>query len=117
MTETAKRLGETQAALDLKTLAEGGPPITDEDRLKCALREVALRKNVYPKRIEKGYLIREKAEREIAIMASIVADYTARRAPPAIRCDECDNGLEADWSWCPRCGAITWVGRDIKRIR
>lgn len=49
--------------------------ITDADKLKCAQRELALRRNVYPRWVEKGKISAGKAEWEIAVMQAIVADY------------------------------------------
>jgi hypothetical protein len=45
------------------------------DKLKCAQRELALRERVYPRRVASGMLTQEKADREIAVMEAIVADY------------------------------------------
>lgn len=49
--------------------------ITDQDKLNCAERELAMRKRVYPRWVESGKMKLDHAEREIAIMAEIVADY------------------------------------------
>lgn len=51
--------------------------ITLEQQIACARREVALRRNVYPKWIAKGRLSKEKAEQEIATMDAIV--FTLRQ--------------------------------------
>jgi hypothetical protein len=53
-------------------------PITDVDKLKCVEREVAMRKGVYPKWIAAGKLTRAKADREIAVMEAIAAEYRQR---------------------------------------
>jgi hypothetical protein len=45
------------------------------DKLRCAEREVKLRRQVYPNRIESGRMSPAKAEYEIAVMADIAEDY------------------------------------------
>ena len=52
--------------------------ITDEDKLRCAERELGLRKKVYARHVEAGWKTLEFAQREIAIMEAIVADYRAK---------------------------------------
>jgi hypothetical protein len=54
------------------------PTITDMDKLRCARRELALRRNVYPRHVERGRMSREAADREIKLMEAIVADYEER---------------------------------------
>jgi hypothetical protein len=49
--------------------------ITNADKLKCAEREVKMRKQVYPNRIETGRMSEGKAAHEIACMEAIAADY------------------------------------------
>jgi len=51
-------------------------PISNLDKLKCAQRELALRRSVYPKRVKSGLQTQEKIDHEIAAMAAIVDDYT-----------------------------------------
>lgn len=46
-----------------------------EDKMKCAQRELVLRKNVYPARVKLGKMKTSQADREIAIMEAIHADY------------------------------------------
>lgn len=46
--------------------------ITIDDQIKCAQREVAMRKAVFPRQVERGNMSREKMEIEIAIMEKIV---------------------------------------------
>lgn len=29
-----------------------------------------------------------------------------RKKIPELRCDDCDNGIEADWKFCAWCGSI-----------
>lgn len=47
--------------------------MTIRDQIECARRELALRRNVYPKWIASNRMTKEKADREIETMASIVA--------------------------------------------
>ena len=42
-----------------------------DDCIKCAEREAAMRRRVYPKWIEQGKLKKENADREIATMTTI----------------------------------------------
>jgi hypothetical protein len=49
--------------------------ITTADKLACAERELALRKNVYPRWVEQGRMSAGRAAREIALMQAIVLDY------------------------------------------
>lgn len=49
--------------------------ITITDKLKCAERELAMRRNVYPKWVASGKMTKDKTDREIAVMAAIVDDY------------------------------------------
>jgi hypothetical protein len=46
-----------------------------EDKLKCIQRELVLRKNVYKTRVGLGKMKQAQADREIAIMEAIYADY------------------------------------------
>lgn len=40
-----------------------------------------------------------------AVAERIVAAFNATIEPPRLRCSECDNGVSADWPYCPYCGA------------
>jgi hypothetical protein len=51
---------------------------SDEDKLKCVERELRLRRNVYPGRISRGAMSLVQAQRELALMAAIAADYRAK---------------------------------------
>ncbi len=55
--------------------------ISDREKLACARRELAMRRRVYPRWVEAGRMTREEAEREIAVMDAIVADYELRVTP------------------------------------
>lgn len=46
-----------------------------EEKLRCVLRELAMRRRVYPRRITAGYMKPVVAMREIALMEEIVRDY------------------------------------------
>lgn len=49
--------------------------ITTADKLACAKRELAMRKNVYPKWVAQNKMSSVTAARELAAMAAIVRDY------------------------------------------
>lgn len=48
---------------------------TAEDKLKCALRELKMRRAVYPRRIQLQQMHAATAEHEIAVMEEIAKDY------------------------------------------
>lgn len=50
---------------------------TAKDKLDAVDREVRYRVRVYARLIEQGKMAKEKAEREVAIMRAIAADYHA----------------------------------------
>lgn len=52
--------------------------IPDTEKHDCAIREVKMRKRVYPRRVQDGRMTRAQADREIAIMEAIAADYAPR---------------------------------------
>ncbi len=49
--------------------------ITAQQKLRSAKRELAMRRNVYPKWVGNGRMKQSEADHEIAVMESIVADY------------------------------------------
>ena len=49
--------------------------ITTQDKLRCVAREVALRRNVYRKRVALGKMTAELAKRELELMQAILEDY------------------------------------------
>jgi hypothetical protein len=49
--------------------------ISTTDKLQCAKRELAMRKQCYPRFIETGKMSAGKAAHEIDCMRAIVADY------------------------------------------
>lgn len=51
--------------------------ITTADKLKCAERELALRKRVYANRLETGRMSAGKVAHELACMEAILEDYRA----------------------------------------
>jgi hypothetical protein len=51
--------------------------ITNADKLACAVRELKMRRHVYPRWIEADKISAGKAAHEIAAMEAIVADYEA----------------------------------------
>ena len=51
------------------------PVYTFREKLAEVKREIALRKNVYPKFVESGRLSQEEADRHISVMSAIADDY------------------------------------------
>lgn len=50
-------------------------PVTTVDKVRCLQRELALRRNVYPKRVEAGKMKPHHAALELRVMEAILADY------------------------------------------
>lgn len=50
---------------------------TDEQKREAALREVAMRRRVYPGWVQQGRLTQDDADYQIAVMAAIADDYAA----------------------------------------
>jgi hypothetical protein len=50
---------------------------SNEQKMKCAERELAKRVQVYPKLVAKGRMSPNKRDYELAIMEEIAADYRA----------------------------------------
>jgi hypothetical protein len=48
---------------------------TAADKRDCLIREANMRRIVYPRRIEAGKMRQGSADREIALMEAIAADY------------------------------------------
>lgn len=48
---------------------------TRREKRECALREVRMRREVYPNLISRGRMSRSDAEREIKLMEAIAEDY------------------------------------------
>ena len=51
---------------------------SDDEKLRCLEREIALRRKVYPGLISKGNMASKTAFRKIALMEAIAADYRAK---------------------------------------
>lgn len=58
--------------------------ITTSDKLACVKRELAMRKNVYPRFVEQNRMSAGKAAHELAAMEAIVADYEAALMEEAV---------------------------------
>jgi len=43
------------------------------EQIACVKREIALRVNVYPKRVRQGLMKQDNADREIAVMRDVLA--------------------------------------------
>lgn len=52
--------------------------ITLADKISCLRRELALRRNVYRKRVMAGAMDENLADRELAVMYAILQDYEDR---------------------------------------
>lgn len=63
--------------------------VSQERKLKAAVRELALRLNVYPKWVAAGRMKREDAVEGIVTMAAIAQDYGGRGMTP----EELDRAL------------------------
>jgi hypothetical protein len=57
---------------------------SDDEKLRCLEREIALRRKVYPGLISKGNVASKTAFREIALMEAIAADYRAKLASKVV---------------------------------
>ena len=51
---------------------------TDRDKADEAKREVAMRRRVYPRWVQDGRMKQADADRKIAVMEAIAADYRER---------------------------------------
>jgi hypothetical protein len=56
-------------------------PITRADKAACLTREVKMRARAYPRWVGQGRMTQAQADREIAIMQAVLADYTDAPAP------------------------------------
>lgn len=54
--------------------------ITATDKLHCVERELKYRYRVFERLVDKGKMTQRQADREIALMEEIAADYTALAA-------------------------------------
>jgi hypothetical protein len=55
--------------------------ISDQEKLACAERELAMRRVVYRGQVKRGVLAPTIARREIEVMEAIAADYRAKVQP------------------------------------
>jgi len=53
-------------------------PITTEDKRAVLRREIAMRRRVYPGWVRAGRMTQAEADREMAVMTAILADYRSR---------------------------------------
>ena len=51
---------------------------SDHAKIKCVERELALRRNVYPKWVAQGKMTQAAAQKEIQIMEDIANDYRGK---------------------------------------
>jgi hypothetical protein len=54
------------------------------DQIKCAKRELALRRSAYPKWVQSGRMKRETADYEIAAMEAVLASLEALLSVQAV---------------------------------
>lgn len=59
-----------------------------DDQIKCVAREIAMRKNVYPKWVANGRMKQEAADREIAGMEAVIETLKA------VKLNDPRHGLE-----------------------
>jgi len=52
--------------------------VTNEEKITALKRELAMRRNVYAKRVREGKMRQSDADREIAIFEAILDDYLDR---------------------------------------
>jgi hypothetical protein len=55
---------------------------TDAEKQKCAEREVAMRRRVYPNRVQRNLMLQEQSDKEIAMMQEIADDYRKKQELP-----------------------------------
>jgi hypothetical protein len=53
--------------------------ITHDEKRACIERELKMRRRVYPRWVENEKMTQAQADREIATMEAILADYPARQ--------------------------------------
>lgn len=63
-----------------RTMTDDLFPPTLDDLIACIERELAMRRAVYPKRIAAGVLSQAAADRQMALMAAVLANLQAQRA-------------------------------------
>jgi hypothetical protein len=51
---------------------------TDEEKYLCAVRELKMRRKVYPRWVQIHRMTQEQADREIELMEAIMKDYYDR---------------------------------------
>ncbi len=56
-------------------------PITLDDQIASVRREIALRERVYPRQVSNGRMSRQSAERELALMQSVLETLISLRGP------------------------------------
>lgn len=49
---------------------------SNQQKAKCAAREAAMRRNVYPRFVKKGTMKQDAADYELAVMSEIASDYS-----------------------------------------
>lgn len=54
--------------------------MTYDQKRQALIREIRMRKRLYPRWVEKGTMKQDDADHEIAVMEAILADYPPRQA-------------------------------------
>lgn len=54
-------------------------PFNNDDKRAAIEREIKMRRRVYPRWVDKGTMTQTQADREIAVMEAILADYPPRQ--------------------------------------
>ncbi len=49
--------------------------VTNDDKIKCLKREVAMRERVYPKWVQSGRMKQAEADKEIRVLKAVLHDY------------------------------------------
>ena len=73
MSDDFRRVGETDTVKSAL--------FTPAEKMRCIAREIAMRRRVYPGRVNRGQMKQAEADREIAIMEAILADMRLAARP------------------------------------
>ena len=76
--------------------------IANEEKLACVKRGLRMREYVYPRRVSMGSMTQETADREIAVMEAIVADYT-RQVNCRTDIENYKHGWQQSAKWAQSC--------------
>lgn len=71
----AKTLTEFVDWMQVVVTGKNPPTWTNEQKLACVEREIALRRRVYPTRVANKRMTQQLADRQISMMEEIAEDY------------------------------------------